>query len=426
MSARSQVCSSPSRSVARSAPRVFDHPLLARRGGLQQALDVQLTGDLQVQRRLHHVGGFHDPRQPAVVLAGAVAADVGQRRLIAQRLQHQDRRLRGPERIMRARGDDQRQALLVRLPDRGPDDVVPLQLRAGPDEGLLQAVREHDDLPVLAQPPPDGLALGRVEHVLVDLAQEAVPRQVLEVQLGPAVPQPDRHRDRALVGQELRQPDQHRGLSRAHATDQHVRARPAFVQVGHQHLAQLVAAHHLVEDRPRRRHQLAGLVARPGLVSPQQPVEPPQHEGGGERDQQARGREVGQGPAGEAEVHAPAVEVDPVMRRRPVDQHVQGPGQPEQERERGEDGERGQDPDQRPRPPPAGLVNAAPVPAAGTGGAEPARGFRGGRASAPSGQAVGHGSLPQPPPVWHRARPSRDPGRGRRRDPAASPAGRFR
>ena len=212
---------------------------------------------------------------------------------------------------MRARGDDQRQVLLVRLPDRGADDVVPLQLRAGPDEGLLQAVREHDDLPVLAQPPPDGLALGRVEHVLVDLAQEAVPRQVLEVQLGPAVPQPDRHRDRALVGQELRQPDEHRGLSRAHAADQHVRARPAVVQVGHQHLAQLIAAHDLVEDRPGRRHKLAGLVARSGLVAPQQPVEPPQHEGGGDRDQQARGREVGKGPAGEAEVRAPAVEVEP-------------------------------------------------------------------------------------------------------------------
>ena len=327
---------------------------------------------------------------------------------------------------MRARGDDQRQVLLVRLPDRGADDVVPFQLRAGPDEGLLQAVREHDDLPVLAEPPPDGLALGRVEHVLVDLAQEAVPRQVLEVQLGPAVPQPDRHRDRALVGQELRQPDQHRGLSRAHAADQDMRAHPAVVQVGHQHLAQLIAAHHLVEDRPRRRHQLAGFVARPGLVAPQQPVEPPQHEGGGDRDQQARGREVGQGPAGEAEARAPVVEVEPERRRHPVDQYVHGPAQPEQERERGEDGERGQDPDQRPRPPPAGLVDAAAVPAAGAGGAEPARGFRGRRASAPSSQAVAHGSLPQPPPAWHCAGPSRDPGRGRRRVPAASPVSRFR
>ena len=59
------------------------------------------------------------------------------------------------------------------------------------------------------------------------------------------------------------------------------------------------------------------LVARPGLVAPQQPVEPPQHKGGRDREQQARGREVGQGPAGEAEGRAPAVGVEPGMPTAP-------------------------------------------------------------------------------------------------------------
>ena len=89
---------------------------------------------------------------------------------------------------MRARSDDKRQLLLVRFPDRGADDVVPLQLCAAPDEGLFQAVGKHNDLSVLAQPTPDGLAFGRGEQVLIHLIQEAVPGQILEVQFVPSVP----------------------------------------------------------------------------------------------------------------------------------------------------------------------------------------------------------------------------------------------
>src|ERR1019366_8451933 len=91
--------------------------------------------------------------------------------------------------------------LLVRFPDGGADDVIPFLLRGGPAEGLLQAVREPHHLSALAQPPPDGLALDGGEQLLVHLVEETFPRQILEVQFGAGVPQPDRYRNSVLVGQ---------------------------------------------------------------------------------------------------------------------------------------------------------------------------------------------------------------------------------
>ncbi len=160
---------------------------------------------------------------------------------------------------MWARGYDKRQALLVRLPDGRADDVIAFLLRCGPDEGLLQAIREHDDFPVLTQAAPDDLPLKGRDQVLVHLAEEALPRQVLEVQGRGGVPQPDRHRDNTLAGQQFRQPDQHRGLSRAHTADQDMRPHPSAVQVRHHHFAQIIAAHDLADDCSPRRNEFARL-----------------------------------------------------------------------------------------------------------------------------------------------------------------------
>ncbi len=229
---------------------------------------MQLARDLEVQRRLDDVGGLDDPGQPALVLAGAVAADVGEGGLEAERLQVEDRRVGRAERIVRARGDDERQVVLVRAPDGLADDVVPLRLGARPDDGLLQPVGEHDDLAVLAQAPPDGLALGGGDQAGVDLAEEPGAGHGLKVQLGRRVPQFDGNGDRPLLGQVFGQPDEYGSLARSDAADDHVRARGAIVQVRHDRHAQLVAADDLVDDRARRRDELAGVLARPGPVAP--------------------------------------------------------------------------------------------------------------------------------------------------------------
>ena len=245
-----------------NATRV-DHALLPGRGGLEQPLDVQLARDLEVQRRLDDVGGLDDPGQPALVLARAVAADVGEGRLEAERLQVEDRRVGRAERIVRARGDDERQVVLVRAPDGLADDVVPLRLGARPDEGLLQPVGEHDDLAVLAQPPPDGLALGGGDQAGVDLVEEPGAGHGLEVQLRRRVPQFDRNGDRSLLRQVFRQPHEYGSLARSDAADDDVRAGGAIMQVRHHRHAQLVAADDLVDDRARGGHELAGVLAAP-------------------------------------------------------------------------------------------------------------------------------------------------------------------
>ena len=179
------------------AARVHDAVLTCRRR-LEQALDLELAGDLQVDRRLDDLRGLDDPGQPALVLAGGAAGDVDQGGLVAQRLESEHRGVSGAERVVRAGRDDQRQVLLVRPPDGRADDVVPLRLG---DEGLLQPVREHDDLPVLEQAPPDRLAFRGGDEAGIHLAQEPVPRQNLEVEVGGRVTQPDRNGNGALLGQ---------------------------------------------------------------------------------------------------------------------------------------------------------------------------------------------------------------------------------
>jgi hypothetical protein len=54
---------------------------------LQQAQAPELAGDLEVQRRLGHVGGLHDPVQPVLIVADLALLDELERRLLAEGLQ---------------------------------------------------------------------------------------------------------------------------------------------------------------------------------------------------------------------------------------------------------------------------------------------------------------------------------------------------
>ena len=146
----------------------------------------------------------------------------------------------------------------MRAPDGLADDVVPLRLRTRPDDGLLQPVGKHDDLAVLAQAPPDGLALGREVQAGVDLLEKPArgpwPRS-------PAprgrIPQFDGNGDRSLLRQIFRQPDEYGSLARSDAADDDVRAAGAIVQVRHDRHAELVAADDLVDNGAGRGHELA-------------------------------------------------------------------------------------------------------------------------------------------------------------------------
>ncbi len=377
------------------APGV-DDAVLPGRGGLQQSLDLKLARDLQIQRRLDDLGGLDDPGQPPLVLTGAVTGDVSQRRLVAERLQGEHRGLGRAQRIMRPRRDDERQVLLMRLPDGGANDVVPF--RVG-DQRFFQAVGEHDDLAILDQSPPDGLAFGPGQQTGVDFAEESLAREDLEVKLGRGVPELDRHRDGALLRQQFGKPDQDGGLAGADAADQHMRPDPAVVQIRHHGLAQVIAADDLVDDGARGRNQLARFVPGPGPVPPLQPEQPPEQERRGQRYEHDGGEQVGEDAAGEAQRRAPAVRVEgQTGRAAPGEEQVAHPGQPQQEEDAGQHGQRGNDSHRPPGSPGCWLVDAAAVAAPPGGAREQARAVVAAAPAAPRAQTATAGTGHSYPP----------------------------
>ena len=67
--------SKPSRSFEPVDAPGVDDAVLPGGGGLQQALDLEFTGDLQVDRRLDDFGRLDDPGEPALVFSCPPADD---------------------------------------------------------------------------------------------------------------------------------------------------------------------------------------------------------------------------------------------------------------------------------------------------------------------------------------------------------------
>jgi hypothetical protein len=258
-------------------------------------------------------------------------------------------------------GDDQRQAGVIGLADGQADQGVAFLLELALDQRLLQAVGEDHDPVVLAELAPDLLALGVRQQHGVGLGQETQAGQLAEVEPLLSVAQPHRHRDRPPLGQQLGQPDQQRRLARADPADDHVRAPGAAVaQVVDDHVAQLVAADDLADDASSGLHDLAWPVAGPAHERPVHPGVPPQQEhrrGQGEGEDGQQG--TGQGLAGEVGVVAGRVEVDRDAAWIAGHNHVDGPGDSEEE-----DGRAHVDGDPR-----QGHPGAAAMPGAGGAGA---------------------------------------------------------
>ena len=105
------------------ATRVEPIRALRRVRVAQQALVVKVLGDLQVQRGVGDAGGLDKPFQ-SLVNGARISAQVLERRLVAERLEVQHRGVHAAERVVRPRGDDERQVLALRVGDRESDEVV--------------------------------------------------------------------------------------------------------------------------------------------------------------------------------------------------------------------------------------------------------------------------------------------------------------
>ena len=291
---------------------------------LHQAGQLQLAGYLQVQGCLGDVCGLHHPVKAALILCRATL-EVLQGGLLAERLELHERGLHVAERLVRPRGDDQRQLVLVGLPDGKPYPVVPLLVL---EQCLLQAVGEHHDAVAAAELPPDLLPF-RVRHQgRIGVRHEPLARELAEVKL-PGVPQPHRNRNRSALGQQLGEPDQERGLAGSDPADDHMwTARVPVPQILNHHAAQLIPADDLTDDAARGVDHPLRLL--PGLAHVG-PADEPQadqqekrvHEG--EREQRPEG--PGENVAGEAGIPACRIEIDAQKARRlPHDHHVKRPG----------------------------------------------------------------------------------------------------
>src|SRR5205823_13022578 len=104
------------------------------------------------------------------------AADVLQRRLLAERLEFDKRAFGSPERIMWPGCNDQRELVPVGLTDREPDDGVTFGPRLLSDQGLLQPIGEHDNAAFLEQLPPGLFALGVGQEAGLQVGEELFPR----------------------------------------------------------------------------------------------------------------------------------------------------------------------------------------------------------------------------------------------------------
>jgi hypothetical protein len=316
---------------------------------VQQPQPAQLAGDLEVQGRLGHVGGLHDPVQAVLVIAAAALLDELQGRLLAERLQLDDGGVQDPQRVVGPGGDDEGQPGVVGPPDGQADQGVALLLDLALDERLLQAVGEDHDPVVLDELAPDLLALGVRQQLGVGLGQEPQPGQLAEVEPALGVAQPDRHRHRPALGQQLGQPDQQGRLARADAADDHMGTPAAPVaQVVDHHLAELVAADHLADDAARGLHHLPGPLAGGAHERPVHPGVPVQQEHRGRQGQRGDGQQdPGQGVAVEVGVLAGLLDVHGEA-GRPAGQHdIQCPADPEHEQ--GRDHVGGQPPDPGPQ-----------------------------------------------------------------------------
>jgi hypothetical protein len=207
----------------------------------EQPLLVQLARDAQEERRLGHLGDVDQPVEPLGVGTRQAALDVGERRLVAEVLQLDDHGVQPDERIMGARGDHERELGLVRAPDGEADLVVALAGRAPfrlvghrtrvrivtvLAERLLEPVRQHDDLTVLAQLAPHPFRLGVGDRRTRRLPYEMPSRHAREVDLLLVVAQPDRHRHGTVVGQELGQAVENRRLADPHPAGHDVGPAP--------------------------------------------------------------------------------------------------------------------------------------------------------------------------------------------------------
>src|SRR6266571_8084816 len=124
-----------------------------------------------------------------------------------------------------------------------PNEIVTVLVRVTLRQGLLQAIGDDDNLVVFAQLPPDLLRLAGGQQSFLGHSEEALIRQVAEVQVLAGVSKPDRHRDSAAFGEESGQLHQDGSLACAHAADHQMwPADLAASYVLHDHSAQLVAA----------------------------------------------------------------------------------------------------------------------------------------------------------------------------------------
>jgi hypothetical protein len=253
---------------------------------------VQFAGDLQIQRRLGHLSGLDHPIQPVLVVRRGALLDVFERGLLAERLELDDRGVEADQRLIRTRGDHERQAvaMCLRQGDSNPvRTVVAVGVPIG--ERLFEPVRDDDDLVVPDQLAPDLVRLDRRERGVRDVAGESLLGQPREVEVIVGVAQADRHGDGTLLGEALRQLEQHGRLAGTDAPEDHVRsAAGAIAQVVHDHVADLLASDHVSDDRSGRRQQLARLGPCALDVRPTDTAQPPEDEHARHEREREKGR----------------------------------------------------------------------------------------------------------------------------------------